>query len=361
MKSTLADCQAGIDQLLKFLERTEFEQELLAMLNERKQELSTSEADLLSHLVATATNTKQYVYTVAIVSLYGLVERLVDGLVSGYIVQLSRCTKVYENLPDEVRNNHLPYSLALADAVIKDKFRTESTNEKIIANLHSCLSAANDYKLNGPAFSLHRGNVTLSRISEMLSGAGVKQHLNRVARTPTFTCYLVKNIPERDLENLTDEETKLLFEPISELVERRNEISHGVVQLDNLESVGMLKARCDFVRAYVSGIYELLSHEVMRHTVAIGVAQSLGHPITVHNNRIVCFEVACNLAVGDQIFSLTSDALEPVRTSEVLNIQINRVDQEEIVTGTPLQFGVLVGFYAKEQRDYYSLPAKFFQ
>jgi hypothetical protein len=359
MKSTLGDCQAGIDQLLKFLERTEHEQQLLTLLSERKKDLTLPEGNLLGQLFSTSTNTKQYIYTVAIVSLYGLIERLVDGLVSGYIVQLSRCTKVFEHLPDDVRNNHLPYSLALADAVIKDKFRTGISNETIIGNLHSCLSAAKDYKLNGPAFSLHRGNVTLARITEMLNGAGVKQHLNRIARTPAFSRYLANCDPERDFGKLTDEESKLLFESISELVERRNEISHGVVQLDSLESIEILKERCAFVRAYAIGLYELLLHEVMRHTAAIGVAQPLGQPIAVFDHRIVCFDVSCNLAIGDLIFSMTSDAVEPIRSSEVLNLQINRIDHKEIKTDSPLQFGVQVDFNAKDQREYYSLPANF--
>ena len=359
MKSALGDCQAGIDQLLKFLERTEYEQQLLTLLSERKKELASPEGDLLGLLLSTATNTKQYIYTVSIISLYGLVERLVDGLVSGYIVQLSRFTKAFEKLPDDVKNNHLPYSLALADAVIKDKFRTGTSNETIIANLYSCLSAPNDYKLNGAAFSLHRGNVTLSRITEMLNGAGVKQHLNRVVHTPTFSRYLVKCDPERDFDKLTDEESKLLLEPISELVERRNEIAHGVVLVDSLESIKILKERCAFVRAYAVGLYELLMHEAMHHAAVIGVAQPLGQPIEVYDHKIVCFGVACNLAIGDLIFSLTPDALNPIRSSEVLNLQINRIDQSEINTDIPLQFGVQVGFYAKDQREYYSLPAKF--
>lgn len=85
MKPALADFNAGIDQLVVFLQRAEQEQELLALLNDRKHELPVREGELLDGLVATSTNAKQYIHAVAIVSLYGLLERLVDGTVIGFV------------------------------------------------------------------------------------------------------------------------------------------------------------------------------------------------------------------------------------------------------------------------------------
>lgn len=234
MKSAIADFKAGIDQLLVFLDRTEHEQELIVSLKERKHELPAREAELLSILIDTATSTKQYIYTVSIVSLYGLLERLVDNLLIGFVVHLEKFSKLFDGLPEVIRKNHLPYSLALAEALLKDSFRTETTHEKVIANLHSCLSGSTAYKLNGSAFALHRGNINLNRISEMLAGVGVQNHLKRVVRTPTFSHFLSGMEPERNIRKLNDSELKSLFDPIDDLVERRNGVSHGVVQVDDL-------------------------------------------------------------------------------------------------------------------------------
>ena len=233
MKSAIADFEAGITQLLVFLDRTEHEQELIVLFKERKHELPAREAELLSILIDTATNTKQYIYTVSIVSLYGLLERLTDNLVISFVVHLGKLSK-FDGLPEVIRKNHLPYSLALADALLKDSFRTETTHEKVIANLHSCLSGSTAYKLNGSAFALHRGNINLNRISEMLAGVGVQNHLKRVVRTPTFSHFLSGMEPERNIRKLNDSELKSLFDPIDDLVERRNGVSHGVVQVDDL-------------------------------------------------------------------------------------------------------------------------------
>ena len=108
--------------------------------------------------------------------------------------------------------------------------------------------------------------------------------------------------------------------------------------------------------AYGVGLLEIFLHDTLKYTAEIGVAQTLGRPIKVHNNRIVCFETVCRIAVGDQLFALTSDALEPVRVSAIASLQIGRVDQQEIVTATPIQFGAQVSFHANDGYDYYSLP-----
>lgn len=355
MKSAIADFKAGIAQLLVFLDRIEHEQELIMLLKERQHKLPAHEAELLSILIDTATNTKQYIYTVSIVSLYGLLERMVDNLVIGFVVRLGKFSKLFDGLPEVIRKNHLPYSLALADALLKDSFRTETTHEKVIANLHSCLSGSTAYKLNGSAFALHRGNINLNRISEMLAGVGVENHLKRVVLTPAFLHFLSGMEPDRNIRELNDSELKSLFDPIDDLVDRRNGVSHGIVLVDDIESVGLLKERCTFVSAYGDGLFELLLHDILRYTAEFGIAQMLGRPIKVHDNRIVCFETACRIAVGDLLFALTSDALKPVRVGAIASLQIDHVDQQEIVTSTPIRFGAQVSFHANDGYDYYSL------
>ncbi|MDF3840075.1 HEPN domain-containing protein [Cupriavidus basilensis] len=356
MKAALADFEAGIDQLLVFLDRTEREQGLIGLLNERKRDLPGDEVKLLNQLVATATNTKQYIYTVAIVSLYGLLERLADSLVSGFVVYLGELSEQFKRLPEAIQRNHLPYSLALAEALIRDKFRTETTYEKVIANLHSCFSDAKDYQLNGSAFSLHRGNLTLNRITDMLANVGVQHHLRRMARTPAFSFCLAQREQERDINAPSDEDIRAIFEPIDDLVERRNFVSHGVVLVDDLESVGLLKERCAFVSAYGKGLFELLQHDALKFSAEVGIAVSLGKPIQVFNNKIVCFEIKGHrIAVGDQLFVLTSDAMEPVRASAVESLQIDKVNHLEIMAIEAIKIGAQVGFHAKDGHDYYLL------
>lgn len=358
MKPALAVFNSGIDQLTSFLETSASEQKLFSRLNDRKATLPPDEGALLEQVVASSTHARQYIYAVAIVSLYGLLERLVDALIVQFVSQVSSLSGTYERLPDKIRSQHLPQSILLVDALLKDRFRSETTAEEVIANLHSCLAGHSSYKLNGFAFSLHRGNINVSKINEMLNGVGAQHHVTRIVRTPSFGEFLRKLNLERDLSSITSGETQRLLDPLDELVERRNEISHGVIEVANIESVELLKGRCAFIRAYGAGLHEMLFQELLKYLSEIGVAQRLGRPIAVYNNRIVCFETSGNLAVGDQIFAVTAEAIEPIRCSSVKSIEIDHVRQEAIATETPVRFGVEVGFYAVDGHDYFSVAAE---
>lgn len=358
MKPALADFHAGVDRLVAFLERTEHEHELMVMLNVRRHELPDRESELLGRLIAGATNTKQYVYAVSIVSLYGLLERLVDSLVSSFVMHLGEFGEKFESLPEVVRKNHYSKSLELAEALLKDKFRTETTRERIIANLHSCFLGGSDFTLNGSAFALHRGNLNLGRITEMLAGIGTVPHIKRVVRTKTFGAVLSTLNPERNIPGLLDSDLVNLLEPIDALVERRNDVSHGALRIDQLESVELLKGRCTFVRAYGTGLYEVLLQDAMKHAAHLGAARCLGQPVQVVDNRIVCFEASGPISVGDRLFAVTPNALEPVRHSEIVRIEIDRVAHQRIEAAAPIRFGVEVGFHANPAHAYYTLSAE---
>jgi len=356
MRGELADFVAGLDQLVSFLERTEREHELVGLLNSRREELPAQEASLLQQLVKHATHTKQYVYAVGIVSLYGLLERLVDGLVVSFVNHLGGFANRYEALPDVLRKAHLEQSLALVGALLKDRFRTETTHERVVANLHSCLSSGEGrFTLNGHAFALHRGNLNLGRIAEMLRGVGVQHHSFRIVCSSTFQDHLAMRGAGRDWTALPDAEVAALLKPIDDLVLRRNDVSHGAMKADQLESVALLTERCAFVRAFGVGLYEVMRQDAMKHAAELGAARVLGVPLKVFNNRIVCFKAAGPIGIGDFLFAVTGDAKEPVRYGQVKRLEIDRVAQQRIESDVPLCFGVEVGFRANEGHSYYML------
>lgn len=358
MRAELADFNAGLDQLVSFLEWSDREHELVGLLNARRQELPAQEAALLRQLVERATHTKQYVYAVGIVSLYGLLERLVDGLVVSFVTHLGGFAKRYEALPEVIRRGHLERSLTLAGTLLKDSFRMETTPARVVANLHSCLSAGADvFTLNGHAFALHRGNHNLGRISEMLNGIGVQGHLRRVALAPAFRAHLATRAGERDWASLSDAEVAILFEAIDDLVQRRNDVSHGVMKADQLESVALLMERCNFLRAYGMGLHEVILQDAMMHAAELGAARALGVPLKVYNNRIVCFEAAGPIALGDRLFAVTANTLQPVRHSSVRRLEIDRAAVPGIDSSAPVRFGVEVDFHADEKYQYFTLPA----
>jgi hypothetical protein len=358
MRAALADFESGIDKLLEFLSRSEAEQELISLLHARRDTLPPDEAKLLAKVVAGSTNSRQYVYAVAVVSLYGLLERLVDALVQSAVARFADLSPTVDDLPEAIRKNHFQFSLDLLTSLERDKYRTDLSIEVMAENLHICLAKRRPYRLNTAAFAMHRGNVTLNRISEILKGIGLQQHLIRISRVPAFVRYIKVVEPERDVHALQEPDIRVLLEPVDDLVRRRNDVSHGVILADDIQAILLLRDRSELVRTYGLALGQVLQHETVRHAVQTGNAVGLGKPIEVYNHQIVCFESDQSFAVGDELVAVTGDAAEPIRSGQISRIEIDGAERERVVGGSSVKLALQVMFRAKRTHDYYLLPRK---
>jgi hypothetical protein len=360
MKTSVQTFIAGVDELLVFLANTEHETQLIGLLLDeaRQAVLLEEERLLLSRMAEARTDRKRYIYSVAIVALYGLVERLVDSLVSAFVQRVSGLVDSYEAMPEAIRRNHVPLSLDLIKAIMEERHHQEDmTRDEVIANLHSCLSGAASFRVNGAAFVLHRGNLTLAKIAKILTSVGVEFHNRRVSLAPTLGGFFREREPERKVEKVADQDLPALLEAIDNLVERRNEVSHGVISVDAIESVDLLKNRCRFVAAYGTSLYEVLVQEVLRYEVLRPAAQPLGKPIAVYNNSIVCFDSSkCEIAIDSLLVAATEDSFEPFRHGPVASLQINKKDYSTLSISVPTRFGARVLYRASEKFEYYVLP-----
>jgi len=345
MKACVDSFAAGLSDLKLFLANADRETELVKSLRSeaRQSSLTPDEKVLLIEIARAGTAKRQYVYAVAIIGLYGLLERLVDSILERYVELISSIVAHYDDLPELIRKNHVPLSMELLKAVNEDRHRGDLTVSQIISNLHSCLSSANAFRINSHAFVLHRGNIKLGKIRDFMNALGIDASLRRITVIPAFETFFAEADPPRDVKTVQDAELELMLAPIDDLVDQRNLIAHGII--DDIETVDLLMVRCRFVTAFVDALHELLQQEVWRIEISHRNAQPLGRPIRVFNDSIVCFESnKCKIAVGDRIVAATGDPLLPFRSSQVINLEVNRVRHQELDITTSTQFGAEVGF-----------------
>jgi hypothetical protein len=359
MKAALQTFVAGIDELQAFLNDAERQARLIGLLisEPRSQALEQEERKLLVELSQARTDRKRYMYAVTIVSLYGLMERLVDNLVERFVSRVSELVPSYGAMPEAIKKHHVALSLDLVRAIIDDRFKRDATQEQVIANLHSCISGAANFQVNGAAFVLHRGNISLSKITGYLKTVGIEATARKAVSTEAFHTYLAEAEPERSLENISDQEIAKLLDPIDDLVERRNEVSHGVINVDDIESIDLLQKRCGFILAYGRSLFEVLEIELLRFEVDGLSAQPLGKPLVVFRSSIVCFEhSACKINEGDILVASTPAGILPFRRSPILSIEIDKVRHPSIDLKTATRFGLGVAFVAHDTYDYIVLP-----
>src|SRR5579875_3519074 len=358
MKSCVERFSAGLADLINFLHNAERESALIASLLRapRATPLHAREQSLLGEIAKAGTGKRQYIYAVAIVSLYGLLERFVDSALETYVEMLSAIVGRYDGLPQAIRDNHLSVSIELLKALSEDRYRGDTTISDVVANLHSCISQSATFRVNGAAFVLHRGNLKLEKIAAFLTSLGVDARLRKILLMPAFECFFAAADPPRKVRSIQDQDLVFLLSPINDLVERRNAISHGVI--DDIENVDLLLTRCDFVAAFVHALYEILEEALLSIEVSGNSAQSLGRPVAVYGGRIVCFESTnCHIAVGDRIVAATGDNLLPYRWGKVIKLEVDKKPHAELKITEKTGFGVEVEFRARDNHDYYLLKA----
>jgi hypothetical protein len=358
MIPSLQTFQAGIIELEQFLGSSKGEEDLLRLLlrEGRQERLEGDERAVVSELSRTVTNRRRYIYAVAIVSLYGLLERYVDSIISDYIHRLSRLAPSFGELPDAIRTNHFDLSIELARLSADNRYRLDINKNEIIANLHGCMSGAVPFQINTAAFIIHRGNITLQKISDFLLKLGVESHLPKIVRTSVMLKYLNKLNPERDYSRIPDNDLQTIFEPIEDLVKRRNEVSHGVV--DDIESNDLLEERCHFVGAYGCALYEILMQEVISRELHQEHVTRLGNTIEIFGGSIVCFEgLQCTVKVGDLLIAKTSDTLMPFRFAPIESIQVDGVEHNEIALTHTTKVAIKAALRVRDNFEYMVLPA----
>ena len=357
MKGSLDTFHLGLSDLEEFLRSETNERLLVQYLAERDaSRLATDERALLNEVVSVGTVRKRFVYALSIVSLYGLLERFLDSIIEEYVDRLSKAFSTYAALPEKLRENHLRFSLEMAKRINDDRWRSH-TEEAVVSNLHACLSGSSTFKLNSFAFSARRGNASTTKISEQLSGVCISHPARRIVLSSIFRSYLSSIGDSTDVERAPDEEVQNKLGGIDDLVERRNEVAHGVLNISQIESIELLEARGRFVKAYVEALHSVLLREALKYEIDLGKAISLGKPIATYNHAIICFhKTTCAIARGTHLAYLTGKELNPIQFGAVSTIEVDGTPTQEIEPSMQAAFGLKVAFRAIPDVEYFVLP-----
>lgn len=338
MNDALAAFASGVADLERFLAASECEARLTESLWSHSEDLQDQEKKWLSTIVPSQTNRKRYVYSVAIISLYGLLERFVEELMVAYVTRVSRCFARYELLPGAIQKNHVAASIDLLKVIPEDRYRTSLSEADVISNLHSCLSGSAEFSINGEAFALHRGNITLQKISEFMGKVGISGYSKRALISSEFSAWFRKAGRAPDIRAAPDSEVPNLLRPLNDLVERRNQLAHGIIVSDDIESIELLNERCGFILTFGKALFRVMQQEFFLYQSQQSNILRLGKSILVVRHKIACFEISVGtLGVGDTLVAVTHDPLQPCFFSKILNIQIDKENVLRVTASYPVK------------------------
>lgn len=355
MESTIIELKKKVSQICEYLLAwKEIQSDIFSFQAEQHGQIPESLQKILRN-----PDKKIFDYKLAILILYGAFENYIESIISQYILKLNIAVDSFSRLPMQIQSRHTELSAKLISFICAGYTKYEQLdNADIIKRLYSCYATPQNYQLNVDAFTQHSSNLRINTIRELFAGIGILAIDTSISKNSDFIDYLQKIDPEfhiiLELQNnaLCCEKC---FQLLDDLVERRNDIAHGVDDADdNILSADVLIEYADYVIALSDAIYSIVLTEYAKTTI---VSQGknifcLGKPIQVFDNSIVCFNNKyIKISVGDTIAGVNTH--EKVRVGHIESLQINKKSVDCISPEISVDFGAKVSFHASDQYSYY--------
>lgn len=354
MNSAFTVFKRNIAELRWFIESLERERAVLALLANCEVDGDTNShlSSWYQHHSAAASTKRRFDYTSIVISLYGLLEHFIEGIVTGYTRELNALYLTFDEMPDSIKNTHTELSIALITRAKQGRYKGASTESSIVADLHSCLTQSSTYRLNHDAFSHHTSNFRIQSIDDILSRVGVSGVSQRLISYPPLSDFLAVRFRGRDLPSVPAGET---FFHIDDLAERRNEVAHGPVS--QLLGYDILLEYVDFVEKFGGALFELVRSSLIESLSKLH-GEDLGRPLAVHNHHIVCLRLEGTIVdVGDILVAWTGDSKRPVRFGAIESLEVGRQPLAR-ASGDPvaIEVGIKVPFRTKMNHSFSRIP-----
>lgn len=355
MKSTLIEFEKKITQLCDYLICwKDIQTDLLNFQEEHQIQMPTSILTMIGN-----PNKKVFDYKLAILIIYGSFENYIENIIAQYVSKLNSVVGSFSSLPQPIQSNHTELSAKLLGYICAGYSKYEQIDSAdIVKHLHSCYTSPQNYKLNVAAFTQHTSNLRINTIRELFSGIGINGIDSLIIKNQSFIDFMNEIDPE--LPILSEEQRKeayydRCFHRLDDLIERRNDIAHGVDDADyNILSTDVLFEYAHYVVEIAKSIYSIVLCEYVKITILSGGSNvlCLGRPISVFNNSIVCLNSrGYKISLGDIIAGMNTQ--NQVRVGEIESIQIDRKPVTYTSTENSCDFGAKITFHANENYDYY--------
>lgn len=353
MEAALTSFEAELDKLRRFLQATDAEDRLITYILGLPGAERASLAAPLDPIQANSTIKRRQNYVSAVIVLYGALERYVEEAVAEYVEQLAVIHKEYQRLPENLRAQHLRLTIDYLASLKDGRVRETEDIATVIATLHDCLTGKAPFRLNARAFSLRSSNMKFQRVREIMRHLDIEIHQRRVLATPSYSRFLhdMAGISAKDMQ---DSEVEGMLDHIDDLVIYRNDIAHGVANLETFEESNIVRERASKLHAFVSGINDILNCELLQYRLEMGQFVAVEGEIYAFGHHIVGFSwPSGRILVGDILVMQPAERNADLRYGAIASIQIDKVDQEGVDGRDGLMIGVRVPFRVKANARYY--------
>ncbi|WP_406386535.1 HEPN domain-containing protein [Streptomyces sp. NBC_01618] len=247
---------------------------------------------------------RRLLYSGAIINMYGALEQFVDDTIEKYASLCGTFFKNYDLVPEALRKSHDEQARKLLNRDGGGRLSREDTDQ-MVRCLASCLDGGEGYQLSGTALSYHDNNLKMHVLSEMFGRVNVLlDGIVNSLRLDEFENGALKGI-YGDMDSL-----------LLDLVNRRNEISHG--DYADLAGPEVLTAMAEVLKWLVTSLTDELRKSTFNsiRSVDVGYVQHYFDEPQAHLVKLQSAE----LSVGDVLFGLERGT-QRLRAARITSLQ----------------------------------------
>lgn len=297
MHMVLRSAVARFDEVLSVLQ---FDQRLRAMPE--------------THSSARSAEWRRMIYSGAIINMYGALEQFVDDTIKKYASIIGVLYKDYDSVPEAIRKAHDEQARKLLNRDGGGRLSREDTDQ-MVRCLASCLDGGTGFKISGTALSYHDSNLRIGILSEMFGRVNVPlDPIINALDLGAFEHGVLKGIYS-DLESL-----------LLDLVDRRNEISHG--DYIDLASPEILSAVAEVLKWLVTSLFD----ELRKSTFTSIISADVGYVTHYYEKpRAHLVELrSAELSVGEVLFGLERTT-QRLRAARITSLQDDSTSADSIL------------------------------
>ncbi|MGW4542805.1 HEPN domain-containing protein [Streptomyces chartreusis] len=258
---------------------------------------------------------RRLIYSGTIINMYGALEQFVDDTIKKYASITNVLYKDYQGVPEALRKAHDEQTRKLLNRDSGGRLSRDDTDH-MIRCLASCLDGGAEFKISGTALSYHDNNLKIGILSEMFGRVNVS--LDAITKA-------------LDLDGFEDGALNGIYSDLDglllDLVNRRNEISHG--DYPDLLEPDVLSGVAKVLKWLVASLFDELRKSTFN---TISSADDVGY-VTNYYEKPQAHLVelrSAELSVGDILFGIERST-QRLRAARITSLQDDSISTDSIL------------------------------
>jgi hypothetical protein len=250
-------------------------------------------------------------HTLTVGHLYALYENYCENILSDWVNFLTERFSFAE-LPESLVESYQA-GFARLSGILPSPRYSNLTIKSIINNYHSALEGLKNYQLDTECLTYHKNNLRWPDVTQIFSRCGINDINGWIASSNSLKQYF-----EENQQKIADQvEAKL-----SDLIQYRNDCSHGVVEVNEILGHDDLIDMITFIEIICTSLDQLILWKKLEILIEKGSAHAAGRATEVFRtaNAFICTSEEMTYEVGQKIY-VKKGAF--VIVDEITSIQID--------------------------------------